>query len=222
MNRNTGLATIAIALLSGVAAYYGGWAIVTVENLPDQLVAGQPYNMTFSIRQHGEELLTDLSPYVELRSGKSEMVARAVATNRAGYYTATLNVPKAGEWNATIETSFGKSKLKLLPIAAVATGSRTVAAFSPPERGHRLFVAKGCLACHQHARVEGSGYYKVGPDLTDKKFAADYLKQFLADPSIKPRTTEARMPKLNLEPAEIGALVAFINSEASRRTASVK
>ena len=220
MNRKAGFATIIIAAFCGVAAVYGGWAIVTVENLPDQLTAGQPYNMTFSVRRHGDNLLTDLSPYIELSSGDTEMVARAVATNRAGYYTATLNVPKPGNWNATIETSFGKSKLKLLPIEAVRAGSRVTAAVSPGERGHRLFVAKGCVVCHQHARVEGSGYYNVGPDLTAKKFAPEYLKQFLADPSIKPRTVDARMPKLNLDPAEIGALVAFINSEQSRRTAS--
>ena len=223
MNRKLGFATIAAALVGGVAAYYGGWATVTVENLPEQLIAGQPYNMTFSIRQHGHEPLDDLTPRVEMSAGGSEVVARAVRTNKRGYYTATLNVPKSGEWNTTIQTSFGKSHLKLLPIEAVNAGARKAAGWTQSERGQRLFVAKGCVACHQHAKVDGSGYYKVGPDLTEKRFAADYLKQFLADPSIKPRTPNTPpMPDLDLQGAEIAALVAFINADQPKRTAAAE
>src|SRR5688572_2150064 len=76
MNRKVGIPIIVAALASGLGAYYGGWATVTVENLPDQLVAGTPYNLTFSIRQHGDNLLTDLTPYVQLKSGDSELTAR--------------------------------------------------------------------------------------------------------------------------------------------------
>ncbi len=218
-NRKFGMIATAAALFVGVAANYGGWATVTVENLPDQLTAGQPYNLTFSIRQHGVDLLGDLTPYVQLKSGNAEFTARAVATNKRGFYTATLNVPKPGDWSANIQTSFGKSHLKLLPIAAIANGAKSSVSYSQPERGHRLFVAKGCVSCHQHTRVEESGTYKAGPDLTDTRFAVAYLREFLADPSIKAPTTQARMPKLNLNDREITALVAFINSEANVRTA---
>ncbi len=219
MNRKYGIVTILVAVLCGTAAWYGGWATVTVENLPDQLVAGSPYNLTFSVRQHGHDLLSDLSPYIELRSGKNELTARAVPTNKKGYYTATLNVPKPGDWSATIQTSFGKSHLELLPIAAVAQGGQVAATYSQPQRGHRLFVAKGCLACHQHAKVAESGTYKAGPDLSEKRFAAAYLQQFLADPSKKPPTSNLRMPNLNLSEREISALVAFINGDGGARAA---
>lgn len=223
MNRKFAVATTVVALVGSVAAYYGGWATTTVENLPDQLVAGQPYNLTFSIRQHGDNLLDDLTPRVELSAGGTDVTARAVATNKRGYYTATVNVPKAGDWAATIQTGFGKSHLKLMPIAAVAAGAQTTVSMSQPERGHRLFVAKGCVICHQHTKVEGAGYIDVGPDLTEKRFAPDYLKQFLADPSIKPRSADGkRMPNLNLDQREIAALVAFINAEQPKRVATEK
>lgn len=219
MSRKYGVATILVASFTALAAWYGGWATVTVENLPDRLEAGTPYNLTFSIRQHGHNLLDDLSPYVELKQGKSELVVRGVSTNKRGYYTATLNVPSTGDWAATVQTGFGKSHLKLRPLAAVPRGSQLAANFTQPERGERLFVAKGCVACHQHARVEGSGTYKVGPELTVRRFAPEYLRQFLADPSIKPPTTNERMPNLNLSDADIAALIAFINTEAGARAA---
>lgn len=219
MNRRTfRVATLSAALVTGIAAFYGGWATVTIENLPDQLTVGQPYNLTFSIRQHGDRLIEDLSPRVELQSGKRDVVARAVATNRPGYYTATVNVPTPGEWQATVQTNFGKSHLELMPITAVRRGARAVS-LTEPERGQRLFVAKGCASCHQHARVARSGTFNVGPDLTTRRFTGDYLNKFLDDPSIKPPTTEARMPDLNLQPREIAALSAFLMESAARAAA---
>lgn len=220
MSRKSGILVILMAAFFGTAAHYGGWAVTSVQNLPDQLVAGTPYNLTFSIKQHGVEPLDDLSPYVELKSGKSELVARAVRTNKSGFYTATLNVPAAGEWAATIQTSFGKSHVKLVPIAAVAKGAQTAVSYTQPERGMRLFAAKGCVVCHQHAKVDGAGVIDFGPDLTEKRFQAGYLRQFLADPSIKPPTANKRMPKVDLNDREIAALVAFINGEAGTRAAS--
>lgn len=218
MSRNYGIAVLAVAGFTGLAAYYGGWATTTVENLPEHLVVATPYNLTFSVRQHGEELLSDLAPYVVLKSGRQEVTARAVGTNRPGYYTATLNVPTEGDWSATIQTGFGKSHLRLMPLAALPRGARLTRSTTPAERGQRLFVAKGCVVCHQHARTAEYGFYNVGPELTEKRFAAGYLREFLADPSIKPPTTNARMPKLNLNETEISALVAFINGEGGART----
>ena len=37
------------------AAALGGWATISVEDLPDYLVAGQPARLTFTVRQHGVE-----------------------------------------------------------------------------------------------------------------------------------------------------------------------
>ena len=220
MNRASALLIPLLAAAAGLAAHYGGWATVTVENLPDRLVSGQPYNMTFSVRAHGDELLADLSPRIDLTSGEQRMVARAVKTNRRGFYTATLDVPRAGDWSATIHTGFRDSKLKLMPIAVVpAKAAHRTVALTQPERGQRLFIAKGCVMCHENARAGTAQGYKIGPDLTHTRFATEYLKQFLADPSIKPPTTEMRMPNLELKPAEIDALVAFINAEAGSRTA---
>jgi mono/diheme cytochrome c family protein len=219
MSRKAKLAAIPVAaMMLSAAAWYGGWATITVENLPDQLIAGEPYNLTFSIRQHGHDLLADLNPYVELKSKGGETRARAVATNKAGYYTATINVPEPGNWSANIESSFGRSNLKLMPIAAVTSGARAVS-YSAAERGHRLFVAKGCAMCHTHAKVEGSGKIQVGPSLTDRRFDDEYLRAFLENPAIKPPSGNERMPKLNLNPSEIAALTAFIKGNSAARTA---
>lgn len=210
---------MALALAISVpltAARMGGWATVTVENLPDALVAGQPANMTFSVRQHGEDLLKGLKPTITGVSGKNELAARAVETNKPGYYTVTLNPARKGDWTFTIRTGYGRgeheSRLTLLPIAALGSNARPVA-MSSQQRGHRLFVAKGCVSCHLQKGAEAIETHVPRIDLSDRRLPAGYLEQFLADPSVKKSwPNNWKMPDLNLKPAEITALVAFLNA----------
>jgi cytochrome c2 len=101
----------------------------------------------------------------------------------------------------------------LLPLRATGAGALAPPTFTPAERGHRLFVAKGCITCHVHRDVKRSGVVKVGPELTEVRYTADYLARFLENPAIKPPTGPNRMPNLQLAQNEIAALVAFLNAE---------
>jgi len=56
-------------LASLIAAAIGGWAVITVEQLPDYVTAGQPVTLTFTVRQHGVTRLSGLKPSIEARSG---------------------------------------------------------------------------------------------------------------------------------------------------------
>ena len=205
---------LALAVTASTDSATGGWAVVTVEALPDYAVAGKPLDITYSVRQHGQTLRTGLGGWVAASSGQSQ-VSAAPADHLDGRYSAQLTLPKAGEWTITISNAFGE--VKLYPISAIADGGSSPARLpqlTPAQRGQRLFVAKGCFSCHVHGAVEGSGRIAVGPDLTPRRYQADYLAKFLADPSIA-RTSGQRwpMPNLGLKPAEITSLVAFINSD---------
>lgn len=224
MNRRTlAVALPFLAALPLIAAFVGGWATITVENLPDYLVAQQPTNMTFSIRQHGMELMKGAQPSIEARSGSAAYKAKAVATNRAGYYTAKLEVPNPGDWTVTIKSGHGRSNVTLLPIPAVSTSGRAVAALPEAARGERLFVAKGCLSCHVHDRIRDSGTIDIGPNLTAARLTSDYIAEFLADPGVKTNwTSSTRMPDLDLKEKEIAALIAFLNSGPTQRQADAQ
>lgn len=79
--------------------------------------------------------------------------------------------------------------------------------------GQQLFMAKGCVVCHQHARGR-LGYEglqsNIGPNLTEIKLPAEYLRIWLANPpGVKPKTA---MPNLNLSSEEIEALVTFLTA----------
>ncbi|MBI4543959.1 MAG: cytochrome c [Gemmatimonadetes bacterium] len=200
--------------LAGIAAFAGGWATITVEDLPDYVVARQPVTLAFAVRQHGRELLEGLAPSLEARAGELEVRAAATPGEGPGRYRAVLALPQPGDWTITLRSGFRSSKLALLPLKATEPGRPAPTPLPDTERGHRLFVAKGCLTCHLHAEVRGSGAVPVGPELTGRRYPADYLAKFLADPaSASPAKGTAKMPDLDLKPREIAALVAFLNTE---------
>lgn len=86
-------------------------------------------------------------------------------------------------------------------------------------KGEQLFLNGACIGCHTVNGTKAQG--KVGPNLTHlasrKLFAgavfdntADNLKKWLTNPpAMKPGT---QMPNLNLAPADIDALVAYLTS----------
>jgi mono/diheme cytochrome c family protein len=200
-----------------VSAYaFGGWATITVDDFPEAVVAAQPTTLSFVVRQHGVTLLGRLSPTVSATDGKAE-VAGKVAARETGHYSAKLTLPRAGDWSITVNSGFGNSRLKLPPVRALTAGSPAPAPRTPFDRGQRLFVAKGCVTCHVHGTVAAVGYasLEVGPELTPKRYEADYLRRYLIDPSIARTPGRPQMPALGLAPAEISALVAFINADRS-------
>src|SRR6267378_7542761 len=68
--------TILVAGLSTM----GGWAVVTVKDVPEYFVAGQQYTIEFQVRQHGRTLLNGLRPQLVIASpGRREVSVPAVA-----------------------------------------------------------------------------------------------------------------------------------------------
>lgn len=203
----------ALLVLPLIGAYGGGWAAIVVEDLPDYGVARQAMNLTFTVRQHGVSKLSNLQPRVEARaSGAPTATAAAQPGKDEGQYTVRLILPQAGQWTITIHSGFGNSRVTLEPVQVIEPTAPAPAALLAGERGRRLFVAKGCVTCHLHRDVKGSGAVAAGPELTARRLAPEYLQRFLADPSITGNSN--RMPNLNLKQPEIAALIAFLNNGA--------
>lgn len=215
MTRTTLQRLLPLLVVAPALAALGGWAVTTVEDLPDYATAQRPLDLAFTVRQHGQEPMPGLRPSVEARKDGEALRAVASPGAAAGRYTTRLSLPEPGEWTLTVHSGYGKSQVTLAPITVVAPGAAAPLAPTDAERGRRLFVAKGCVTCHLHRDVAGSGQVAVGPELTAARFAPEYLKQFLADPSIKPLSPgrSEGMPNLRLKPGEIAALAAFVNGE---------
>jgi cytochrome c2 len=192
------------------ASSMGGWAVISVQDLPDFAVPGRSFQLLFSVNQHGVEPLGGLSPTVEFTSGDERRIVAAAATEKRGMYRATVEFPTPGDWTVTINSGFGPSRVTLVPITAIQVAG-ALPTLPEEERGRRLFVAKGCVTCHNHAEVPPEKSWSMGPDLTGRRYPEEFLKRRLTDPkSVMP---DAKMPNLHLKAAEVVAITAFINME---------
>ena len=212
--------------LSGFTSL-GGWAVVSVSKVPDAWIAGKPLQLSWQVRAHGHSPVHGLMPTLEARSGARRVTGRTWEFDEDGQrgYRGSIAFPASGNWQVTIHSGFGRSRAVLLPwrvVDSVSTVRGTVedhlarlrvGQLSEPERGRRMFAAKGCVSCHVHRSVPIAGDVPdFGPDLTHRQFSADYLRLFLANPSIKPSTNGRRMPNLGLRDKDIAPLVAFLTA----------
>jgi cytochrome c553 len=216
-----GIAKASAAALSAVAAgvAMGGWATITVKDLPEYFVAGQQYTIEFQVRQHGRKLLGGLEPRLlvatsdrrlgGLMSGKDETGIAAVAQSTEGAYAATFTAPNAERVFLTIKSGFGNSDLRLYPEPVVPRGTTPVS-LSAAERGQILFVAKGCNTCHANADLKDrpdNPALAVGPALGGGRLTRAYVIQKVKNPN-----PEA-MPNLGLSDTEVSAIAAFLSNE---------
>jgi len=91
-------------LISTVPALAGGWAVVTLEDLPTQVAAGEPITLEFSVRQHGRALVPGYEPVIQARNQQTGQTIRATASpsGQVGHYRATLTFPSTGDWAWTV------------------------------------------------------------------------------------------------------------------------
>lgn len=205
-----------LKLVSVLAAGWvgmGGWAVVTIQELPEYFVAGRPYTIEFKVRQHGHNLLNNLDPELIVRNGSNEQRIEAKA-NAPGTYAATFTAPAGGPLTLTIKSGFMASNLQLYPALVVAAGARAPS-ISPADRGRALFIAKGCNACHSNSDLvdrPDNQQIKVGPELGGRRLARDYVMQKMAKPNSE------IMPDLGLSDAEINAIASFLTPSGTAAT----
>ena len=129
---------VLLALLALTApAWAGGWAVVTLDTLPTQVVAGQPFSIGFIVRQHGQRPLEGLAPAIILYSPgtRETSTVTAKAEGAIGHYTAEVTFPGAGTWDWSIDAfGFAPQPMPRLTVlgAAPAVSSGTRASLSLP------------------------------------------------------------------------------------------
>ena len=118
------------ALAFAVPALAGGWAVITLDELPGPVEANRPLEIGFMIRQHGINPLGDLSPIVNAHIDGSTQTVRVLAEDKGetGHYAATLVLPQSGTWQWEIE-AFGAAQP--MPALTVVNASAAAAEGNP-------------------------------------------------------------------------------------------
>lgn len=117
-----GLALL-LSLLDSVPAFAGGWAVIVLDELPRNIVAGRPLTIGFTLLQHGRTPLDGLEPKIITNLYKEqEFVLRAEPDGKPGHYTVTVTFPKEGEWRWFIDAFSMKQLMPMLTVAAPVGG----------------------------------------------------------------------------------------------------
>jgi len=197
------------ALIAGLVAM-GGWAVVTVKDLPEYFVSGQQYTIEFQVRQHGRTMLSGLRPELVIAPlAAREIVIPAVARSAAGTYAVTFTAPAAGDVRLTIRSGFGNNELRLYPQTVVAAGA-SGPALAARERGQMLFVSKGCNTCHANSDLTNrpeNQVITVGPELGGRHLARELVIQKMKNPASQ------IMPDLGLSDADMAAIAVFLSGD---------
>lgn len=120
IHRSLAIAVL-LALLAVLPAYAGGWAVITLDELPSNVVAGEPLTIGFTVLQHGRTPMTGLYPTVTANlSEDAKFVVNAEPEGETGHYTATLNFPKAGDWQWSIQAFAMDQPMPMLSVAPAA------------------------------------------------------------------------------------------------------
>ncbi len=115
------IAALVLLLATALIAEAGGWAVVTLDTLPDQIVAGRAFSIGFTVRQHGRILRDDLTPIVafERSDAPGSYTVTAQRSGSPGHYTAEVTLPAAGTWNWRVDIEqFGMATEDMAPLVA--------------------------------------------------------------------------------------------------------
>lgn len=113
-----GLALLFAAVFA-FPAFAGGWAVITLDELPSNVVAGEQVSIGFTVLQHGRTPMVDLHPTITAKSSSGETVSfSAEPSGQPGHYAATLTFPKDGNWEWSIQAFTMDQPMPVLNVSA--------------------------------------------------------------------------------------------------------
>ncbi|MFO7171244.1 MAG: hypothetical protein DIU80_024710 [Chloroflexota bacterium] len=172
MNERTIAALVVFVTLALASpAQAGGWATVTLDEVPDAPRAGEALEIGFTIRQHGREPVDVHTfggemPLLQARHTESGETVEFVARKEGpeGHYVVTAAFPRAGDWAWEITAApFAGTRFEPLTVVeagAARTGAVEGLAALPLRQamalsGAALLVIAAGLAVYSRLRAPG-------------------------------------------------------------------
>lgn len=121
--------TLLLAAAFTIPALAGGWAVITLDTLPGEVQANQPFEIGFMVRQHGVTPLEGQEPIItaSLAGSKDSVEFFAREEGEVGHYVAELILPQAGNWEWSIAAfTVNQAMPSLTVVSAVPVASDAV------------------------------------------------------------------------------------------------
>jgi len=112
-----------LAFVFTIPVFAGGWAVISLDELPSGVVAGEPFTVGFTVLQHGKTPMIDLDPIIIARSGDEKVRVFVKEEGKPGHYAVAMTLPSEGDWEWTIQAFTMEQKMPVLNVAAPAVAS---------------------------------------------------------------------------------------------------
>lgn len=165
--------TLVVAALAALAAasqaLAGGWAVVTLDEVPQAPRAGETIELGFMVRQHGRtpvdvHTFEGELPTLWARHGTSGETVTATARKQGavGHYVVSVTFPRDGTWAwEIIPAPFAGTRFEPLTVLPAASGRRlALGAAARPALvgvGLALLLAASLLALRSRRGERGAG-----------------------------------------------------------------
>lgn len=106
MKKGIALLVLSALLFTALAsvASAGGWAVVTLDAMPINVIVDQPVQVAMTIRQHGQTPWVYDNVRVRGFHSTGETFQVRATMDTRGHYTANLNFNKAGKWQWAVSS----------------------------------------------------------------------------------------------------------------------
>ena len=139
--------SLVFALGLAIPVLAGGWAVITLDELPSNVTAGEPVSFGFTVLQHGRTPLAGLEPTVTARSSDGEkIVIFADPEGKPGHYVATFAFSKAGDWEWSVQAFTMDQPMPVLSVSAPSAASPSELKFTEQPRSISPFLSVRILA----------------------------------------------------------------------------
>jgi cytochrome c2 len=138
----TGIAVVLFLSLFTIGqALAGGWSVATLDELPQDVRAGEPFAVRFMIRGHGISPASGMDPVVQATHSTSnqKVAINAVELADPGHYEAIIELPQAGMWRWMI-VGYGEH-----PLPDLQVGEPVASLPEPQPPGVKLWITAAFL-----------------------------------------------------------------------------
>jgi hypothetical protein len=118
---------VLLAVLAAGPVLAGGWAVITLDNLPGEIHAGESVHLSFMVRQHGQTPVHFLGgsdipvePVVSgtnVKTGETIEITAVADKSEVGRFYADIVFPSEGEWSWTIAPNPLAGTTEFAPLA---------------------------------------------------------------------------------------------------------
>jgi hypothetical protein len=156
-------------------ALAGGWAVVTLDELPTEVRQDQSLRLGFMVRQHGQTATNQVKPYLEARNTETGEFFRAEGRQEGtvGHFVVEVTFPSAGSWEwAIVPAPFEGTALpalQVLPAAVQPAGPEAAPVNIPQPNSGRSVLRWAGLALLLGAAGVGAYTWRGGQSAAQER-----------------------------------------------------